>query len=60
MLNLLDEAGADALNTFDDRDSVLGWFGWRVDDDVLTVTYEGYGMDEKQIATWRLVEYQPS
>lgn len=57
MLANLDMQGGDAGSDFNDGD-LMGWFGWRVHDGVLTVTYEpseGDGPGPEQSASWRLV-----
>jgi hypothetical protein len=57
MLRQLDEHGMDAGSDLNDGD-LMGWFGWRVKDDVLAVTYEpseGDGPGPKQTASWRLI-----
>lgn len=57
MLSNLDMEGGDAGSDFNDGD-LMGWFGWRVTDGVLTVTYEPEddgGPGPKSSASWRLV-----
>jgi hypothetical protein len=58
MLEQLDLHGADAASDFNDSEEVLGWFGWGVEGDILTVTFQpdaaGHVVDG-HAQTWRLV-----
>lgn len=57
LLEQLTEAGDDAKS--DIHADLDGWFGWHVEDNVLTITFESadaYGDDSGDIeASWRLV-----
>lgn len=56
MLNELAAEGENAGSDYNDSDDVLGWFGWDIVGDVLTITYEKDNDKPKQIAQWRLVK----
>ena len=59
MLELLALDGANAASDYNDDDRVDGWFGWTINDLLLTVTYRPCAGDgrpgEAQTASWRLV-----
>jgi hypothetical protein len=60
MLRILGEDGENAGSDFNDAHDVMGWFGWSIADNVLTVTYEASDRTpgEPQVVTrrWRLTE----
>ena len=59
MLDLLHEHGEDAGSDYNDGDEVEGWFGWKVNGEILTVKYQPCTDDGRagaaQMASWRLV-----
>jgi hypothetical protein len=60
MLDQLAAEGDNAGSDYNDSEKILGWFGWDIAGDVLTITYEDGSCDEngdiKQVAQWRLVK----
>ena len=60
LLNRLHEEGMDASADFNDNEEILGYFGWRIEDDVLTVYCnrgsEDDGTFEQWTHSWLLVD----
>jgi hypothetical protein len=53
LLTILNTQGEDAGATFNDGDDVLGWFGWSIEGDTLTITHTD--MDDVETSgRWRL------
>jgi len=55
MLAILSEYGEDASSDYNDGDDVMGYFGWSIDGDVLSVSYTPDGGPSVSAASWRLV-----
>lgn len=53
LLAILNTQGEDAGADFNDGDDVLGWFGWSIKDDILTVTHTSTDSVETS-GRWRL------
>jgi hypothetical protein len=63
MLRQLNEAGGQSGSTFNEG-ALMGWFGWEVSGEVLTVSFEQDVPEDSPAAvqefSWRLVPVDPN